>query len=189
MKTSSKQRKAAPFRAAFTLIELLVVLAILGILMAMMVPAAGLIMKRMAKARTQSDANIVASVLLKYQAEYNRWPSAYLPEGLGESNAEWVDLMAPKPEENKEIYMLNNPKRIGFFEPGGGALAASGDHAGAFVDAWGKPFAFRVDVEGAGEMANPNVDVGGMLRARTLAWSAGPDGDLDTWEDNVTGWQ
>ena len=181
--------KTSNGKPGFTLIELLVVLAILGILMAMMIPAAGLIMKRMAKARTQSDANVVASVLLKYQTEYNRWPPAYLPTGRGESNADWVDLMAPKPDENKEIYKLNNPKRIGFFEPGGGALAASGDHAGAFVDAWGKPFAFRMDVEGTGEMANPNGDVGGKLRARTLAWSAGPDGDFDTWEDNVAGWQ
>ena len=122
--------KTSNGKTGFTLIELLVVLAILGILMAMMVPAAGLIMKRMAKARTLSDANVVASVLLKYQAEYNRWPPAYMPTGRGESNADWVDLMAPKPEENKEIYNVNNPKRIGFFEPGGGALAASGDHAG-----------------------------------------------------------
>jgi len=181
--------KAKSKRSGFTLIELLVVLAILGILMAMMVPAAGLIMKRMAKARTQSDANVVASVLLKYQAEYNRWPPAYLPEGEGESDAEWVDLMAPKPDENKEIYKLNNPKRIGFFEPGGGALAPDGDHKGAFADAWGKPFIFRVDLEGTGEMNNPNGDVGGTLRARTLAWSAGPDGDFETWADNVAGWE
>lgn len=182
MKTKTKP-------SGFTLIELLVVLAILGILMAMMVPAAGLIMKRMAKARTQSDANVAASVLQKYQAEYNRWPPAYMPEGKGETTAEWVDLMAPKPEESKDIYKLNNPKRIVFFEPGGGALAAGGDYKGAFVDAWGKPFSFRVDLEGTGEMDNPNVDVGGKLRARSLAWSAGPDGDLETWEDNVAGWE
>lgn len=181
--------KAKSKRPGFTLIELLVVIAILGILMAMMVPAAGLIMKRMAKARTQSDANVVASVLLKYQAEYNRWPPAYLPDGKGESNAEWVDLMAPKPDESKQLYKDNNPKRIGFFEPGGGALGQDPENKGAYVDAWGRPFAFRVDLEGKGEMNNPNTDVGGTLRARTLAWSAGPDGKYETWEDNVAGWE
>ena len=47
-------------KKGFTLVELLVVIAILGILMAMMVPAAGLIMKRAKIARTKGDANVAA---------------------------------------------------------------------------------------------------------------------------------
>ena len=58
-------------KKGFTLVELLVVIAILGILMAMMVPAAGLIIRRAKVAQAKSDAAVATSVLLKYRAEYN----------------------------------------------------------------------------------------------------------------------
>lgn len=170
----------------FTLVEMLVVIAILGILMAMMVPAAGLMVKRMAKARAQGDAGVVATVLLKYQAEYNRWPATYAPETKDTTDREWVDMMSPKPGSGT---VTNNLKRIVFFEPGGGALGTNSPYVGAFVDPWGKPFKFRLDRAGAGKMANPDEDKGGEVPYRAVAWSAGPDGDYATWPDNVKSWE
>lgn len=166
-------------RAAFTLVEMLVVITILGVLMAMMVPAAGLIMKRAKIANTKSDASIVVTSMGKYHAEYNRWPSTYPVRDTTDSD--WVAMMAPKPDTSEK----DNFKGIVFFEPGGGALNA----AGAFVDTWGRPFRFRLDVTGQGQLENPNEDVGGMVRGRVLAWSAGPDGDYDSWADNVASWE
>jgi len=168
-------------KCGFTLVEMLVVIAILGILMAMMVPAAGIIMKKAKIAGVKSDAGVVATALLKYQTEYNRWPESYLLAGEGQTDAAWVNMMAPKPEAKVD----NNWKRIVFFEPGGGAL----DAGGAFVDAWGRAFYFRMDLSGAGEMDNPDVDKGGKVRARAVAWSAGEDGDATTWADNVKSWE
>ena len=169
-------------KAAFTLVEMLVVIAILGILMAMMVPAAGLVLKRTKISNTRGDAGLVAAALMKYQAEYNRWPATYKPDVIDTTDPDWVNMMAPKPGTGP---LDTNPKRVIFFEPGGGALSASG----AFVDAWGAAFKFRLDQDGDNQVENPNPDKGGLVRGRALVWSAGPDGKLDTWTDNVASWE
>ena len=181
------QRRTNP-RAAFTLVEMLVVIAILGILMAMMVPAAGLIMKRAKLSSTRGDAGVVASVLLKYQAEYNRWPSTYVPDAVDTTDADWVNMMAPKPGSGS---VPTNPKRIVFFEPGGGALSTKAPFAGAFVDLWGTPFKFILDLDGDGQIENPHVNVGGQIRARVLAWSAGSDTNYATFleSEKVESWE
>ena len=82
-------------KAAFTLVEMLVVIAILGILMAMMVPAAGLVLKRTKISNTRGDAGLVAAALMKYQAEYNRWPATYAPDAKDTTDPDWVNMMAP----------------------------------------------------------------------------------------------
>jgi prepilin-type N-terminal cleavage/methylation domain-containing protein len=179
----------------FTLIEILVVITIIGILMAMMVPAVGLIMRKTAIARVKSDANVVTTVLLKYRAEYSRWPTNFAvaatganqPDtATGATDEEWVDIMTPPADETIDPAIRKmNPKRIVFFKPGGGALTTNG----VFVDAWKKPFYYRMDRDGDEQIANPNTDVGGDIRARVLAWSAGPDGLYETWNDNVAGWE
>ena len=58
----------------FTLVELLVVIVILGILLAMMVPAAGMILNKVKVSQARSDAQVVVATMAKYRMEYNRWP-------------------------------------------------------------------------------------------------------------------
>lgn len=69
----------------------------------------------------------------------------------------------------------------GLFYEGGGI---------AVHDQWGHPFRIRLDTDGDGWLDNPSVPGNSCcrLRARALVWSAGKDGDPETWQDNITSW-
>lgn len=176
----SRTRTAA--RQGFTLVEILVVITILGILMAMMVPAAGLIIKRAKVSQAKSDAGVVVAIMMKYRAEYNRWPSFAKSQGTLRTDGDWVKAMSPKPGGG---FDENNPKRIVFFQPGAGALDET---TGAFVDPWGQPFVYMLDLDGDGQMDDPSGSAQKM-GASILAWSAGPDQDETTFEDNPVSWK
>ena len=176
-------------KKGFTLVEMLVVITILGILMAMMVPAAGMILKRAKVAQAKSDAGVVASVMLKYFAEYNRVPGFYVDETKAGNphltDKNWVEVMSPTPGG---IPNKDNVKRVIFFEGGGGSLGdEKSEFPGAFIDSWGKLYEYQVDEDRDGNIDHPNG--GNAIRARSIAWSGGPDGKTDTWEDNVTSWE
>lgn len=192
MKTTTNKCGIVQSKAGFTLVEMLVVIAILAILMAMMVPAAGMILRRAKLSTAKGDAGVVVTVLLKYQAEYNRWPGFYKPT-QGEKNLTdkvWVDAMSPEPRQQGDPPSEFNFKHIVFFEPGGKALAPAGDpNVGAFVDPWGTPFQYQLDIDGDGQCVHPNPDVGGNIPFRAIAWSAGPDKDHTTWDDNAVSWE
>jgi hypothetical protein len=67
-----------------------------------------------------------------------------------------------------------------------GGLVMEKDSAG-LVDPWGHPFHIRLDTDGDGFVDDPR-NPGAQLRERVLVWSAGKDGDANTWDDNVSNW-
>lgn len=84
-----------------------------------------------------------------------------------------------------------NPEMIRFLDP----TTARSEKGGAWKDAsghwqlrdeWGT--VFRMRFSGIDEQPSPR-DPSDVLSAKYILWSAGPDRDFSTWEDNVTSWK
>ena len=124
-------------REGFTLVELLVVIAILGILLAMMVPAAGVIMKKAKNSQAQADLGVVQGALMKYRMEYNRWPDVKAVHGGYAGTSErWVEIMNPDVTTGSGKRDADNFRQLRFLEIGKGMVADSGRYKGAFCDPW-----------------------------------------------------
>ena len=180
----------------FTLVELLVVIVILGILLAMMVPAAGMILNKVKVSQARSDAQVVVATMAKYRMEYNRWPDVKdVADGHPGTSKEWVAIMNPEITTGKGKRDANNFRQLRFLEMGKGMKIDGGKYDGAFGDPWGHssgrlPYLYAVDDDGDGLVQNPNSDSNQrQIRADAIAWSAGPDGDFSTWDDNVGSWE
>ena len=63
-------------------------------------------------------------------------------------------------------------------------LGAGGD-SGLF-DPWGNPYWVKMNTNGSDGFLAP--DRSGEIDETIAVWSAGPDGDPDTWEDNIRTW-
>ncbi len=180
-------------RRAFTLVELLVVISIIAILAAIAVPSFSAILKKMKREQAKALAMQIANSIKAYYAEYNKYP---LP---ADGSATEV---APLPTDElltgtlMATDIVSNPKKINYLPE---LKTVEGDKMGPgmkqegemmrIVDPWGKEYFVIMDADYSGNIENPDVaSTSTKLYQTVLVWSAGPDGDENTWEDNITTW-
>jgi prepilin-type N-terminal cleavage/methylation domain-containing protein len=191
-------------KKGFTLIELLVVVGIIGLLMAILLPAVNKMMQKAEVATAKTDLSRIVSAWEQYYSEYGLWPVAgsnqrlFFPhafqqpaaegtEGMEMTVAVMTNIMYPNvslvgSQFNTHPVRTNfNPRGIVFMKYDTESLASGG-----MVDPWGGTYRFLFDLNKDGK-----VERGGTMAttvyAKVIAWSLGPDGVLSS--DDVKSWE
>jgi hypothetical protein len=136
-----------------------------------------------------TDAKITGTALCNgfanFQMEYGRLPaSAISAKGDIEkepSDHGLIDALLPASlDENTRGHSFFNTKEA---KNGRSGLVYIGATLSADLrDPWGNPYYVSIDADGDGILANP--ETGSNRRSLCFVFSAGPDGDPDTWKDN-----
>lgn len=154
---------STPARSAFTLMELLIVIAIIGILMSLLFPAANSAIDAAKKAQAKNDAVQIATAVIAYETEYGK-----LPDGPTETGA---DINSTLLGALTGLNTNNNPRKIVFLEVNLAKKNKSGvDSLTAptkFVDPWSNSFKIVTD-------ANYDHTItakGTSLRKKVAVWT------------------
>ncbi|GEP44929.1 hypothetical protein [Brevifollis gellanilyticus] len=133
-----------------------------------------------------------------YRTEYNTWPD---DPALATSD----DVPAKVRGPLMDALLGNNPRSIMFFnptnaEPGHSPGLVKEAGVSAMHDVWGSSYFLMLDMNGDGQVKNPErlpgavpnpraKPLGEFLPMLKAAFSAGPDRDPNTWADNITTWR
>jgi prepilin-type N-terminal cleavage/methylation domain-containing protein len=126
--------------SAFTLIELLIVIAIIGILMGLLFPAANGAMDAARKAQAKNDAVQIATAVTAYETEYGRLPGL---SGSADESSKDVDLAFVQILTGQNT--SDNPRGIVFLEVQEAKSKKSGTNSTGFVDPWSNKYKIALD--------------------------------------------
>lgn len=157
-------------------------IAIIGVLVALAVPAANGVIKKANLVRTQAALKDIEIAVKNYHVEYSRYPggegeiecAGALLQVLMGTNAEGLNV--------RQIKFMEPPKATG----GKGGLTGTLP-ALTLLDVWGQPYRVSMDTDGDGKVSDPEHP-GMWLAHSVIVWSAGADGNPATWSDNVKSW-
>jgi len=128
-------------RKAFTLIELLIVIAIIGILMSLLFPAASSAIDAARKAQAKNDVTQIAAAVVAYEAEYGKLPGTGTSDQTTDVNSALVNTLVGQSGNT------NNPRQIVFLEIQAAKKGKSGTNgSGNFVDPWGGSYKIVMDL-------------------------------------------
>lgn len=188
-------------RAAFSLIEMLVVLAVIGILVSVLIPAIGTVVKKGEKTETKALTTAIAQGLKAYRNDYKKWPpclrdlgrnsdgdyALIVPASSSSVNATWTKLLITLTARNqsgsdKAIVKRNNPQFHTYFEPQPKNLNTPDTplKATTILDGWERQLCLVVDGNGDGVIKNlphkkNNTPNGFDTHAEIAIWSWGAD--------------
>lgn len=149
-------------RPGFTLIELLVVLAIMGLVLAIVLPA---VLKAPQAAKLEKARTEVANLdmaLKAYEREYKVWPTGI---AAGEFTPDMLNVLCGTAATSTD--KKRNPYKRSFLEAG----ALSVNSAGTLVDPWDNPYKYAVD-DNFDNIIN-GADGGTVTGRATAVWSPG----------------
>ncbi len=185
----------------FTLIELLVVIAIIAMLAAGVVGGYGKVMKMFKNKAAQQVCVQVAGSIQNYFGEYDTLPDKGEGgdfEGDTKAGAFIGVLADANPQDSTK-----NPKHIKFLEglkqakrgsnglPQDGIDLDTDPTMPTIWDPWGQEYKVVMDTDFNGEIENPdNSDtlVKKIRGKKAIVYSAGADGNWETWNDNAKSW-
>ena len=148
----------------------------------------------------QYDLQNIVIAIKGYQTEYNRLPTEGFQGGNERHSACGGTLLRSLLREGGSTL---NPLGIGFLEAKRASTRRSGitgpPESPTFVDRWGQAYQIVLDLNGDGKIPNPargtrvsrNSDemAPDFLGIEVIAFSAGPDRNPNTWEDNIKSWR
>jgi len=182
----------------FTLVEMLVVVGIIGLLMAVMAGALGVVQTIAWQSRSQELVSNVATALTLYIQKYESWPEEILNSKGNVDNAvckvlqkaDLLDVTTVKTTADGDVVInQDSPERFGLFSPWGqriirkkpmltaslGSLPSDGELMKHILQ-------FRVDVDLDGKIDSVDAKLGvipgngATIRASAIVWSCGPRG-------------
>ena len=180
---------------SFTLTELLMAIGIIVILAAIAIPSTISAIKKAEMAKAQAEMTTLVEALKNYESTYGVLPLKCLCttptatpadgkiSGTDGTHTAYETLIRILQGENLEVNgKAMNKRQVVFLE---------GKEEGVFTDPWGNDYYVLLDGNGDGKL-NPLIDDdeptgldGKPWRKSILIWSAGPDGDPATVEDNA----
>jgi len=147
-------------------------------------------------AHAENDTYNLKNAISAYFTEYRKYPDPREPEDRTFStNHGLMDILLGS--EKEKGVGKGNPRMIGFFvgkqaKPMEGARFRKGinldEHGGGtFWDPYGVQYKVRVDSNRDNRVETPESP-GTYLPESILVWCAGPDGNFETWDDNIKTW-
>ena len=124
-----------------------------------------------------------------YHTEYNRFPPLDITDEnqFIESKGLLIEILTAKGE-------TGNPRGIAFYDPQSRSTRPKLNGSSEAVDKMnvrdprGYPYRIYLDWNDDGRIANPK-DPSSFISSSVIVYSAGPDGDYNTWQDNFTSWE
>ena len=141
-----------------------------------------------------ATAHHLRKAVQSYMLEYHKAPGT---SGILQSDVEFssdLEFMKCVSGGESESAAVQNPRAIVFFYryPGSRDRRAYMRDAELKLlandlrDSYGKHYQIRIDANGDGKVANPTTKE--LIEEQVLIWSAGKDGNFETWQDNVASW-